>query len=311
MKNKGFIYILTLMIITLLAVFFYFMYSFSENSLNINFYKLEKIQSKYMAESAINAALSNENIINELEEFAINDKEMVNLKNTVELKDTKIEKLTLYNKSTIKMDYAELKSVIKYKKSDAYSLLKFNFVNKIYKEEDGVLNTSKIDSENIESIRNLFINNNYSGENLVELNGDFNLDYKNEKLLITEDIEYYDENTNEIIKEEKIVKTLKYSDIIYQDSGTLNIKKGARIGLLIINDKVIFNDNNLFGIIILNKNASIYNNCKLKGYLIDLYDINNSINTIFEYRTVKSYGKVLPEFIKIQTISLNHYDLEN
>ena len=53
-KEKGYIYIFTIVLISILALFFYLIYSYTTNRAYINFNKVEKIQSKYAAESVLN-----------------------------------------------------------------------------------------------------------------------------------------------------------------------------------------------------------------------------------------------------------------
>lgn len=91
----------------------------------------------------------------------------------------------------------------------------------------------------------------------------------------------------------------------------LFVTKSALFNNILKNDKVLFNHNKISGIIILNNNAQISNNCKLVGYLIDLYDKNSSISVEYNPPVLKFYGSVMPDFIKFQPISLNHYDLED
>ncbi|MBU5669186.1 hypothetical protein KQI68_04935 [Peptoniphilus sp. MSJ-1] len=313
MKNRGYIYIITLMIISLLAIFFYFIYSFVENSTYLNFNRVEKINSKYAAESVLNMAVSDKDFKKKLEEIVFNNKYTINLKTNINLQDTDIKKLNIVNKSSGKKDLVEIDTNIKFKNSLAAAKIRANIINKIYKEEDGILNSSKLESEELIEVKEGFNKHNFQSSNkeFIELDGDFIIDYIAGTRAILEEVEEYDEELDEFVKREVEVRKFENKDIIYQKSGTLELRNRAKISFLIINDKVVFNDNKLFGIIVINEGAEISNNCMLEGYLIDLYDKNSSINVNYDYLMVKSFGDVLPEYVKFQPISLNHYDLEN
>lgn len=313
MKNKGYIYIITLFIISLMAIFFYFISSFIENSSYINLNRQEKINSKYIAESVLNIALADKDFQKDLYSIALGKEDYINLNSSFSLEYTEVKKLIMKDFSTDDEDIIEIDTNIKYKNSLAAAKIKANYINKIYKNEDGILNSSNIDSNKLAKLKENFNSHNYNGENkkVVELNGDFKIDNQYGMNVVLEEVEEFNEEINDFVKKDKVVRRLAFSDIIYQKSGTLEIKNKANISFLIINDKVMFNDNKLFGIIVLNEGAEISKNCMLDGYLIDLYDKNSSINVNYNYLMVKSYGDVLPEFVKFQPISLNHYDLEN
>ena len=121
----------------------------------------------------------------------------------------------------------------------------------------------------------------------------------------------YDEESDSYIKKLNPLYDVSNKDIIIQKSGTLKFLSSTRGQIFIINDKVVFNDNTLSGIIILKENAQIANTCTLNGYLIDLYDRNSGIGVKYSSRVFSLYGYLLPEYIKFQPISLNYYDIED
>lgn len=317
-KGKGYIYIFTIILISLLALFFYFIYSYISNTSYINLNRVEKIQSKYVAESVLNIKISENNFNEELGNFIFSDEEYINLNcefkpNDTEVKNLELRRRDYSNKKGIDVDLVELNTDVKYKNSIAGAKIMANYINKIYKEKDGVLNSGRVNKDDLEKIKNSFKDNNWSKGEIKALNldGDFIYGTERGKKFIFEEVEVYDENLREKVKKRNPLYLLDNVDVIVQNSGTLNIETDIRNQILLINNKVLFNDNAISGIIILNNNAEVFNNCKLEGYLINLYDKNSGINVKYKPKVFEKFGSVLPEYIKFQPNSLNYYDIED
>lgn len=316
-RKEGYIYIFTIILISLLALFFYFIYSYTSNTSYISLNKVEKIQANYAAESVLNIKSSEENFNKDLEKLINSHSIYNNLACGFKPNDTEIKRLQLRmlddDKSMKNFDLVELSTDIKYKNSLASAKIRANYINKLYKMDDGVLNSGKVNNDDLEKIKNSFKKNNWTHVKykIINLEGDFIYGDEKGKKYIFEEVEEINENTLE-----KTIKripriSLDNVNIIVQNSGSLKIESDIINQILVINDKVLFNDNKISGIIILNNNAQISNNCKLVGYLIDLYDKNSSISVKYHPPVLKFYGSVMPDFIKFQPISLNHYDLED
>ena len=317
-REEGYIYIFTIILISLLALFFYFIYSYTANTSYINIHRVERIQSKYAAESVLNMKISEENFNQELKDFILSEKYSKNLIAKSLPKDTKVEKLKISNEDFLDkynnyFDFAELNTEVKYKNSLAGARIRANFVNKIYKEEDGILNSGKINKDDLEKLKNSFEDNNWSmpGKKVIVLDGDFIYGEEKGKKFIFEEVEDLDEKTGEKIIKRNPLYSLEAVKAIIQKSGSLKIETDINNQILLLNNKVLFNDNAISGIIIVNNNAQISNNCKLEGYLIDLYDKNPSISVKYHPLVLRDFSSVLPDYIKFQPISLNYYDLED
>lgn len=316
-RKEGYIYIFTIILISLLALFFYFIYSYTSNTSYISLNKVEKIQANYAAESVLNIKSSEENFNKDLENLLNSHSIYKNLHCGFKPSDTEIKRLQLRilddDKSMKNYDLVELSTDIKYKNSLASAKIRANYINKTYKMEDGILNSGKVNKDDLEKIKNSFEKNNWSHSKykLINLDGDFIYGDEKGKKYIFEEVEEIDENTLEKTTKRIPRISLDNVNIIVQNSGSLKIESDINNQILVINDKVLFNDNKISGIIILNNNAQISNNCKLVGYLIDLYDKNSSISVKYHPLVLKFYGSVMPDFIKFQPISLNHYDLED
>ena len=164
-----------------------------------------------------------------------------------------------------------------------------------------------MNKEDLEKIRNSFKNNDWTKNNkVIELDGDYIFGTKNGNYFIFEEIREYDDELKDFVVRRNILYKVDKIDVIIQNNGTLKMESECQNQILIINDKVLFNDNQLSGIIVLNENAEISNHCKLDGYLIDLYDRNSGIDTKYNNYVLEKYGYVLPDFIKFQPISLNY-----
>lgn len=316
-RKEGYIYIFTIILISLLALFFYFIYSYTSNTSYISLNKVEKIQANYAAESVLNIKISEENFNKNLENLLNSHSIYKNLHCGFKPSDTEIKRLQLRilddDKSMKNYDLVELSTDIKYKNSLASAKIRANYINKIYKMEDGILNSGKVNKDDLEKIKNSFEKNNWSHSKykLINLDGDFIYGDEKGKKYIFEEVDEIDENTLEKTTKRIPRISLDNINIVVQNSGSLKIESDINNQILVINDKVLFNDNRISGIIILNNNAQISNNCKLVGYLIDLYDKNSSISVKYNPPVLKFYGSVMPDFIKFQPISLNHYDLED
>ena len=316
-KEKGYIYIFTILLISLLAVFFYFIYSYMSGSTYISKNRLESLQADYALESTLNIKISQDDFQKDLEDFIFKESSnklgIKKLPEDTELLSLNFKKEDYQDEKNKDIDLISLKSQIKYKDTLVGGRIRGHYINKIYKEEDGVLNSSKVNGEDLNSLREKFASDDWTDKNnkKLYLDGDFIYDYQDGKYIIFEEIEVYDEESDSYIKKLNPLYDVSKKDIIIQKSGTLKFLSSTRSQIFIINDKVVFNDNTLSGIIILKENAQIANTCTLNGYLIDLYDRNSGIGVKYSSRVFSLYGYLLPEYIKFQPISLNYYDIED
>lgn len=316
-REKGYIYIFIILLISLLAIFFYFIYSYMSGSTYISKNRLESLQANYALESTLNIKISQDDFQKDLEDFIFkessNKLEIKKLPEDTELLSLNFKREDYEDEKNKDIDLISLKSQIKYKDTLVGGRIRGHYINKIYKEEDGILNSSKVNGEALNSLREKFASDDWTDKNnkKLYLDGDFIYDYQDGKYIIFEEIEVYDEESDSYIKKLNPLYDVSKKDIIIQKSGTLKFLSSTRGQIFIINDKVVFNDNTLSGIIILKENAQIANTCTLNGYLIDLYDRNSGIGVKYSSRVFSLYGYLLPEYIKFQPISLNYYDIED
>ena len=316
-REKGYIYIFTILLISLLAIFFYFIYSYMSGSTYISKNRLESLQANYALESTLNIKISQDDFQKDLEDFIFKDSSnklgIKKLPEDTELLSLNFKREDYEDEKNKDIDLISLKSQIRYKDTLVGGRIRGHYINKIYKEEDGILNSSKVNGEALNSLREKFASDDWTDKNnkKLYLDGDFIYDYQDGKYIIFEEIEVYDEESDSYIKKINPLYDVSKKDIIIQKSGTLKFLSSTRGQIFIINDKVVFNDNTLSGIIILKENAQIANTCTLNGYLIDLYDRNSGIGVKYSSRVFSLYGYLLPEYIKFQPISLNYYDIED
>lgn len=316
-REKGYIYIFTILLISLLAIFFYFIYSYMSGSTYINKNRLESLQANYALESTLNIKISQDDFQKDLEDFIFKESSnklgIKKLPEDTELLSLNFKREDYEDEKNKDIDLISLNSQIKYKDTLVGGRIRGHYINKIYKEEDGILNSSKVNGEALNSLREKFASDDWIDKNnkKLYLDGDFIYDYQDGKYIIFEEIEVYDEESDSYIKKLNPLYDVSKKDIIIQKSGTLKFLSSTRGQIFIINDKVVFNDNTLSGIIILKENAQIANTCTLNGYLIDLYDRNSGIGVKYSSRVFSLYGYLLPEYIKFQPISLNYYDIED
>lgn len=316
-REKGYIYIFTILLISLLAIFFYFIYSYMSGSTYISKNRLESLQANYALESTLNIKISQDDFQKDLEDFIFKESSnklgIKKLLEDTELLSLNFKRENYEDEKNNDIDLISLNSQIKYKDTLVGGRIRGHYINKIYKEEDGILNSSKVNGEALNSLREKFASDDWTDKNnkKLYLDGDFIYDYQGGEYIIFEEIEVYDEESDSYIKKLNPLYDVSKKDIIIQKSGTLKFLSSTRGQIFIINDKVVFNDNTLSGIIILKENAQIANTCTLNGYLIDLYDRNSGIGVKYSSRVFSLYGYLLPEYIKFQPISLNYYDIED
>ena len=271
----------------------------------------------YALESTLNIKISQDDFQKDLEDFIFKESSnklgIKKLPEDTELLSLNFKREDYEDEKNKDIDLISLKSQIKYKDTLVGGRIRGHYINKIYKEEDGILNSSKVNGEALNSLREKFASDDWIDKNnkKLYLDGDFIYDYQDGKYIIFEEIEVYDEESDSYIKKLNPLYDVSKKDIIIQKSGTLKFLSSTRGQIFIINDKVVFNDNTLSGIIILKENAQIANTCTLNGYLIDLYDRNSGIGVKYSSRVFSLYGYLLPEYIKFQPISLNYYDIED
>lgn len=316
-REKGYIYIFTILLISLLAIFFYFIYSYSSSSSYLSKNRLESIQANYALESTLNIKLSQDDFQEELENFIFNNQSkklgIEKMPEDTELLSLNLEVEDYRDENKKLIDLVSLKSQIKYKNTLLGGRLRGHYINKIYKEEDGVLNSSKVSEDYLASLKEKFESDSWTDKDnkKIYLEGDFIYDYKNGNYKIYEEVEVYDQESDSYIKKLNPLYDVSDKEIIIQKSGSLKILSKSPNQIFVINDKVMFNDNALSGIIILKENAQIANTCTLNGYLIDLYDRNTGIGVKYSSQVFNLYGYLLPEYISFQPISLNYYDIED
>ncbi len=281
-REKGYIYIFTILLISLLAIFFYFIYSYMSGSTYISKNRLESIQANYALESTLNIKISQDDFQKDLEDFIFKESSnklgIKKLPEDTELLSLNFKREDYEDEKNKDIDLISLKSQIKYKDTLVGGRIRGHYINKIYKEEYGILNSSKVNGEDLNSLREKFASDDWTDKNnkKLYLDGDFIYDYQGGEYIIFEEIEVYDEEKDSYIKKLNPLYDVSKKDII-----------------------------------ILKENAQIANTCTLNGYLIDLYDRNSGIGVKYSSRVFSLYGYLLPEYIKFQPISLNYYDIED
>ena len=313
-REKGYIYIFTIILISILAIFFYFIYSYLSNSTNISKNRLDGIQANYAAESVLNMKITEENFEEELSNFIFSDTRKRNLSVNSSPKDTEVLSMSLSKSDYLDKDkkesnYVDLKANVKYKNTLASSNMRAKYINKIYEEKDGILNSGKVSTNYLEKIRQAYEDESWINKSskVIVLDGDFIYAYP----YILEEVEEYDEETDSFIKKRNKVYKIKSTEIIVQNSGSLSFESGSNYQIFILNDKVLFNDNVISGIIILKENAQISNNLGVDGYLINLYDKELNISVEYSKRVFEIYGYLLPEYIKFQPMAINYNEIED
>lgn len=297
MKKKGFIYILTVIIITILSLIFYFTYSYITNAavLNNNIYDSKVI--KYRLESLVNLKISEENFNKELENFYKSNDESRILSTKNIFKDVDLFSLKMVRSSVRSDKDFNLIARIRYKKRYLDGVYKASFINKIYKKKEGVTNSRDFTIDELIVYKNK-INNikPVTNKKVIKLRGNFKIKpYKSHAKIYEKVIESFDGKENIIEKE---VYTLEPGDILIQEDGELEFIGDLKTYLFyILSSNVTFNNNKIYGLMYL-KNPNVFGDFKLEGYLIDIYDKTNIEKIRTDYSVLKPNYMNLPDFIK-------------
>lgn len=308
-KKKGFIYIFTIIIISLLAVIFYFIYQSSYTSIQVAKNRQKKIQADYYAESLINLALSQDNFLENLKSYyeeAKSHKKGIEkrINPTIDISDLNDERIIL---KLWKTGEFKLESECTYKKINSKYGLEGTYINQAYKKKKAILNSSNIKNEDLNEIVQGFekIKNSQADLNckIFEIEGNYKIKDSGAFFKLYEEIELDNEEKEEITK-----ALISYRDIIYLKNGSLEIVGKIKFkNLFIINGK-IYNDNfRNEGVIYLDREGQINSPTILKGYLIDPFDRAGSISVKLDETIINDYDKILPGYFKLQIKNLRSF----
>lgn len=299
MKNRGFIYIFTLVIISLLALAFYFIYSSSVNGSLIARVRLNKIQADYMAESAINIVTANKNFKDEIENkyYEMDGHEKFwNPTLTENLKDTQINNL---QGKIMKGGKFNISSDVTYKKLNSKMILEGTFINEFYLERDGILNSKKGEAKDFLEFLSSFEklkNGQVEGAKIIITRSDYVVGTRNGRPAIFEEFEG-PKGRKEIIK-----SYLEPGVILYIKEGSIKLEKSPTFldNPIILNgvlkgDKLIME-----GFLFIDREGLLQSKTKVDGYLIDIFDRAGDISVKYRQENLKKYGKILPDYIKIK-----------
>lgn len=306
-KNKGIIYIQVILLISLLSILFYFVYAYINRSTFTNYKKEDVINSEYMAESLINILISDEKFEEEFKNFYLSDENYKNLSPKIVPENLDSYKCYIKKDATKKFpDRVILFSEVNYKGIDTKASLVGSAINYFYKDKSGVMTTDKINPSELDKMKDAFSNFN-ANNNIICLNGDFLYKKIDRDFYICEEKINTNEETGEEIREIVPLYLIGNKDIILQESGTLEIRDNFNYAtFLIINDQVIFNDFEIFGIIVLNEGASVSKLPNLKGYLVNFSDKNTYTNVEYNADILNKYKDALPFYVQLDPVALQN-----
>ncbi len=306
-KNKGIIYIQVILLISLLSILFYFVYSYINRSAFTSYKEEDVINSEYKAESLINILVSDDKFEEDFKNFYLSDEDYKNLNPKIIPENLDSYKCYIKKSSTKKFpDRVILFSEVKYKDVETKSTLIGSAINDFYKDKSGIITVDKVKPKKLNIMKDAFNNYNES-DNIIRLNGDFLYKKIGRDFYICEEKININEDTKEEIKDIVPIYLIGDRDVIVQESGKLEIKDDFNFAtFLIINDEVIFNDFKIFGIIVLNEGASVSKLLNLKGYLVNLSDKNTYTNVEYNENILKKYRDVLPFYVQFDPVALQN-----
>lgn len=304
MKRQGFIYIFTVIVISILALIFYFSYSYVTNSstLTKSIYESELIN--YRLESLMNLNISDENFERELEKFYATNYEEITLNAKNIFSDVDKFTISVERKGVNSDNFFKIIGKIKYKEDIKNSTYRCNLINKIYKNKNGIVNSADFTIDELVEYKDKIDNYNLIGgkNKIIRLRGDFKIRGIRGVIKIYEEITEIVEGVEE--KRENEIYTLNLGDILIQDEGSLEFIGNMTDSIYyILGSNVRFNDNKISGIIYL-KNSNIEGDFKLNGYLIDIYDIMKKDKIEYDEAIIKKFHKNLPNFFKFSVDSI-------
>lgn len=312
-KNKGIIYIYTILLTCLISVIIYFVYSYISKGSILNFRREDIINSQYKAESIINILVADETFEDKFREFYLSDEPNRVFSPTFLPENTELERCFISKSPNSHMDdkvTITVSSMYKNIKSEARLIA--TAINEIYKNKTGIVNSSNIRPNNLKLIKEKFNKfDTIDKYKIIRLEGDFIIKkIKSNYFVCEEKIAKNENDENENIIEEPIHK-ISNDDILIQDRGTIIFKNSIISSIfLIVNDKVLFNDYDIHGIIVLNEKAQVSKSLNLKGYLVDLYDKNTYSNVEYSESILKKFRDALPNYVQFEPVALNYFETE-
>lgn len=306
-KNRGFIYIHVILLVTLMSILFYFIYAYINRSSFITYKKEDVINSEYKAESLINIILADDNFRDEFKKFYLSESTKTKITPTIIPKDLQSSSSYIEKSPTRNLpDRVILFSEVKYKNIDSKVTLSGSGINDFYKDKSGIITSDKVKPNKLKKMKDAFINFRSDGD-IIRLNGDFIFKRINNKPYIFEEQEVVSEETGLTTVEVVPIHSIQNKDIILQESGTLEVKDDFNLAsFLIINDKVIFNDYKIFGIIILNEGAKVSKINSLEGYLVNFSSNDTYTNVEYNKNILDKFRNELPYYVQFEPIALQN-----
>ena len=313
-KFKGFTYINTIIIISIIIVIVFSIADNTNSKTCIYENEMEYIQAKYFSESLINILIDDEKALNDASIYLFeNYGKREDLEKDIEIKSFDILKdLDFYNISISKSNKFDkygfkIRSSVSYKSIEEGVFAYGTLINDIYKEKSGILNNYTVKEEEIEKLKegynnleelwnmnNIFIDLE-SGEYHIKKNGNRNELYR------------VDNNENNLIcrfrNQEAILINQNNSDLIIDDDIEMT-------GILNINELVLLSDFTVNGIVNLKGDIlSDKNNLKVNGLFVNLFNSSEN-NIIVEYNDyyISLFQKNLPLYIKPKIFNISTRD---
>lgn len=313
-KFKGFTYINTIIIISIIIVIVFNIVDNTRSKIFIYEREEDYIQAKYFAESLINILMAEEEILNKEVMYIFDNygkRESIEKNIDIEIPYF-LDYLDSYSISIDKNskfdEYGfKIRAKVSYKDIEEEIFSYGTLVNDIYKEKSGILNNYTIDKDEIENLKVGYNNL----ERLWNENNTFiNLDNK----------EYYirkNGKKNEIYKvennEKSIVTSFRNQEAIFinQNNSTIIIDENVEItGILNVDNLILLSDCTVNGIVNLRGDIiSDKNSLRINGCLVNLFNSSeNNISVEYDDFYISLFKKNLPLYIKPKIFNISTKD---
>lgn len=313
-KFKGFTYINTIIIISIIIVIVFNIVDNTRSKIFIYEREEDYIQAKYFAESLINILMAEEEILNKEALYIFDNygkRESIEKNIDIEIPYF-LDYLDSYSISIDKNskfgEYGfKIRAKVSYKDIEEEIFSYGTLVNDIYKEKSGILNNYTIDKDEIENLKVGYNNL----ERLWNENNTFiNLDNK----------EYYirkNGKKNEIYKvennEKSIVTSFRNQEAIFinQNNSTIIIDENVEItGILNVDNLILLSDCTVNGIVNLKGDIiSDKNSLRINGCLVNLFNSSeNNISVEYDDFYISLFKKSLPLYIKPKIFNISTKD---
>ncbi|CDZ74440.1 putative membrane protein [Peptoniphilus sp. ING2-D1G] len=309
MKKRGFTYIVTIIIVTLIILGLSLLISNLKDELLIVKNQRDSIQADAYAESMINIALSDKRFTNCLEDIYHGKSKSMQIAPAHIIDELDSSKITLKLDNSIVKKGFLMTAEVEYKNINSRFFAQGSIVNPLYLKKLGVLNPRVIGEEEVGQLKDSFTKHPDESLSFVDY-----IHLEDKDYFIEKDGRYfviYEENLQGEEPTRNIMARGLSTDSFYitQSGGSLCIVDEIRIRGIVDIDNILLNENlNIDGILVLRSNVNFLDNPKniyVKGITVNTPSVSeNNVISRYDFGEIDLYSRGISNYIKPRIYSI-------